>query len=121
MKREYYIGRVDEPAGKKGWLVGSFLKENHPCFSKDVEVGWKNMDLSTREGKHIHEEAIEVWVVIKGSVAAIIDGDHLVIKEGKYVVVHPFIPTEILNAEEGTIVLVVKAPSVPEDKYPCLS
>jgi len=119
LNKGYYIGSVEKPAGKKGWLIGSFLEKNHPCFSEDVEVGWKEMSLDTKEPRHIHKLAIEVWVIIKGSITAIINGQNLVLNEKSYIVVHPFTPTEIIKAEEKTIVLVIKAPSMPWDKYPC--
>jgi len=115
----YYVGSVEEPAGKKGWLIGSFLEKNHLCFSEAVEVCWKKMGPDKREPKHIHKLAIEIWVIIEGSITAIIGDRHFILKAGTYVVVHPFTPTEILNAEEGTVVIGIKAPSIPEDKYPC--
>src|SRR4030042_3375411 len=102
------MGSIEAPTDRGGWLIGAFLEENHPCFSKAVEVAWKELGPDTRDPKHIHKLAIEVWVIIKGSEDVIIDGQHFTLKEGTYVVVHPFTPVEVLNAEEGTVVLVIK-------------
>lgn len=119
MKKGWYLGPVKDPVDENGWLIGSFLDENHPCFSRDVEIAWKEMGLATKGEKHFHKTAIEIWIVIKGSVTAIINDQKLVVKAGSYLVVHPLTQTEILNAAKGTSVLVVKAPSIPKDKYPC--
>ena len=115
----YYMGLVETPAGKKGWLMGAFLEKNHPCFSGIVEVAWKELGPGTIDPKHIHKLAIEISVIIKGSQIVIVDGQHLTLKSGEYIIVSPFTPVEVLNAEEGTVVLVIKAPSIPGDKYLC--
>jgi len=119
LNKGYYIGSVEEAASKKGWLIGSFLKKNNPCFTEAVEVGWKELDTKTKIAKHIHKLATEITVIIKGSTTEIINGQQLVLKAGNYVIIHPFTPAETLHAEEGTIVLVIKTPSVPGDKYSC--
>jgi len=118
LAERYFNGSVKDLAGKKGWLVGSFLKRDHPCFSEEVEVGWKEMGPGTKEPKHIHKKSIEIWVIIEGIVNAVIDGSRMYLTKGEYLVVHPLTATEIISAEEGTVVLVVKAPSIPDDKYP---
>jgi len=115
----YYVGSVEKPAGERGWLVGAFLEKNHPCFSEAVEVAWKELGADARDPKHIHKLAIEISVIIKGSQVVIVDGQHLTLKSGTYIVVRPSTPVEVLDAEEGTIVLVIKVPSLPGDKYSC--
>ncbi len=113
----YYIGSVETPAGKEGWLIGAFLKKNHPCFSEIVEVAWKELGPDTRDPKHIHKLVIDISVIIKGSQVVMVDDQHLTLKSGDYMIVCPLTPVEVLSAEEGTVVLVIKAPSIPGDKY----
>ena len=115
----YYVGSVEQPAGREGWLIGAFLEKNHSCFSEAVEIAWKELGTDARDPKHIHKLAIEISVIIRGSLVETVDGQHLVLKSGNYIIVHPFTPVEVLGAEEGTIVLVIKASSLPGDKYLC--
>ena len=115
----YYIGSVDRPAGKAGWLIGAFLEKNHPCFSEAVEIAWKELGPDSRDPRHIHDLALEISIVIEGSMVEIIDGQRLTLKSGDFIIVHPLTSVEVLGAEEGTIVLVVKVPSEPGDKYIC--
>ena len=116
----YYIGSVDAPAGKNGWLIGAFLEKNHPCFSEAVEVAWKKLGPDSRDPKHIHEHPVlEISVVIKGSLVEVIDGQRLTLGAGNYVIVRPSASVEVLGAEEETIVLVIKVPSEPENKHIC--
>ena len=45
-----------------------------------------------------------------------IDGDVLSLKAGDFFFVGPGTITELVSVEEGTVLLVIKGPSVPTDK-----
>jgi len=94
----------------KGWIVGNF----DPAVIKtsDFEVGIKYYKAGDYELKHFHKEANEITVIASGKVImnGIIYDQHSVIKIEKGEVTD-------FKVIEDTITVVVKIPSVKDDKY----
>lgn len=93
-----------------GWLVGHF--EPALFFSQDVEVAVKNYRAGEMEQRHHHKIATEYTVIAKGKVR--MNGQEYV--SGQIVQVDPGQATDF-HAIEDTITLVIKTPSVANDKY----
>lgn len=94
----------------KGWFVGDF----NPVVwnSKDFEIAIKYYKSGDREAKHVHHLAKELTTVVTGKVKMndqiFIKGDIITLEEGE--------PTDF-EALEDTITVVVKTPSVKNDKH----
>lgn len=95
----------------KGWLVGDFS----PALlcSKDVEVGVKYYKAGDAESRHVHKVATEHTIVLTGRVR--MDGKDYLAKD--VVTIPPGVSTDFQCLEDA-ITLVIKSPSLPQDKYP---
>ncbi|MEM0925912.1 MAG: hypothetical protein AAGJ83_07735, partial [Planctomycetota bacterium] len=93
-----------------GWIVGHF----DPTLIKheDVEVAVKRYDAGTREKRHHHKIATEYTVIAAGRVRM----NGLEYGSGQIIQIDPGHSTDF-EAIEPTITVVVKTPSVADDKY----
>lgn len=95
---------------KRGWFVGEFLPT---AFSTDsCEAACKHCKKGEYEEKHLHKIATEISVILKGE--ALMNG--VLRKEGDIIVLKPGEATDF-KALTDTSVMVVKVPSVKDDKY----
>lgn len=93
-----------------GWLTGDFASAL--LTTKDSEVAIKHYKRGDTEPWHVHLEATEITIVVKGCV-------HMCDKffyENDIVVIPPGEGTSFL-ANEDSITVVIKSPSLPRDKY----
>jgi quercetin dioxygenase-like cupin family protein len=94
----------------KGWFVGDF--EPTAFKTKDVEVCFGTHKKGERPRPHFHKIAPEITYVIRGKVQ--VNGQ--VFEQGDIFVIDPMeVSTPIIL--EDSEVIVVKVPSLPEDKY----
>ncbi len=95
---------------KLGWIIGDFDKSL--IRTKDFEVGYKEHKKDEDWPKHTHLIATEYNVVIKGSCLI----DDVEMNDGDIFIIYP---KEIVKPVflEDTIIMTVKIPSVPGDKY----
>lgn len=117
----YSIGRISELAArdKQGYFIGKFLKPEDPWFSKRFESAYQllNSDMEADLLPHAHQYVEEVTVVLKGCLRVEVEGQIKELKEGEVIFVRPRTPIKIIGADDGTILFIVKAPSLPQDKY----
>ena len=93
-----------------GWLVGHF----NPALvaNRDVEVAVKNYAAGAYERRHHHKIATEYTIIASGRVRM----DGRVYVTGDIVQIDPGSSTDF-EALEQTTTVVIKTPSVPDDKY----
>ena len=93
-----------------GWLVGHFS----PALVKsdDVEVAVKSYQAGDLESSHHHKVATEYTVIVSGRVR-MNQAEH---KAGDIIHIKPGQSTDF-EAIEPTLTVVIKTPSVPDDKY----
>ena len=115
----YSKGSVSESAAKdrKGYFIGAFIPEGDPRHSEKVEVALMRPDSTTKGDRHFHEEMDEIVIVLKGRLWDEVDGVLLEIGPGGYLFIKAGATTEVKGAEEGTEMIVIKAPSIPTDKH----
>lgn len=94
----------------KGWFIGDFEPSLFP--NKDFEVAVKYYKAGDRESAHHHKIATEYTVIVKGK--AVMNGKE--INEGEIVTIAANEITDF-NVLEDTITVVVKLPSIKDDKY----
>lgn len=95
---------------KKGWLVGNF--DPSLIHSTDIEVGIHLHKKDEKEDLHIHKLSTEYNLIIQGKV--VINGVEF--NDGDIFVVEPYMIIEARFIED-TKILVIKTPSIPNDKY----
>ena len=94
----------------RGWFIGNF--EPSILKSEDFEVGLLTHKKGEVWNKHYHKIGTEYNVLVKGHMR--IQGQEM--REGDVFILEP---NEVADPEflEDCLVLCVKAPSVPGDKY----
>lgn len=96
---------------QKGWFIGDF--EPSILRTQAVEVAVKTYKAGDQESSHCHKIATEVTLIISGEVemrgGIYKSGDMIMIEPGE---------ASAFKALSDTISVVVKTPSVVNDKYP---
>lgn len=96
---------------KKGWFVGSFIPTLK--HTNDFEVAFRGFKAGAIEQKHVHRESWEITLVTAGRARM----GNTVLEPGDMLLLEPGEASDFEGLEGGNVV-VVKAPSVPGDKYP---
>jgi len=104
----FKVSNLSEMIG--GWIIGDFTPSL--MRSADFEIGIKFYAKGTKEDRHEHRVAKEITVIVEGVVK--MNGETF--REGDIIEIDPGISTDF-EALEATKTVVVKTPSVPNDKY----
>lgn len=94
----------------KGWFIGNF--EPNSIKTELFEVGVKKYNSQDFECSHFHKIATEITVIISGFVK--MNGKQY--SGGDIIIIEPGESTDFL-AETDVVTVVVKIPSVKNDKY----
>ena len=118
-KQKSYIGNINDFSDYGGWFIGQFIdKDKYPLLkSNEFKVAWKELPKNFTEKKHIHKKAIEVNIVISGWMEITIDGNRQKVSEKQFYIIYPNTPLSIQGTGENTKVIVIKCPSVKDDKF----
>lgn len=95
---------------EKGWFIGNFK----PTIlnSKKFEIAVKYYKPGESEDSHYHKKATEYTIIAKGKVMMF----NKIFKKGDIVKVKPLEKTSFI-ALKKTITVVIKTPSITNDKY----
>jgi len=94
----------------KGWFVGNFTP---CCLPLDLcEVACKHYQRGDREARHVHRKSTELTLIVSGRI--MMNGTKF--EAGQIVKLAPGEPADF-HALEDTVTVVVKSPSVPDDKF----
>jgi len=93
-----------------GWFIGDFTPS--VWTTSDFEVAVKEYKAGDKEPRHRHDIAIEFTVIVRGKVKM----DAIQYGEGDIIRIDPGDSTDF-EALEDTITVVVKKPSIKDDKY----
>ena len=95
---------------KGGWFVGDFLPSVHR--TKDFEVAYVKHQKGQHWEKHYHKVATEITLVTKGKIKI----NDQVYSEGDIFVISPNEIADPIFLEDSEVVI-VKFPSILDDKY----
>jgi len=102
------------------YIIGRFMGEKgFPNQETDeVEVAWKK--LGSKDNyveEHYHKGGVEINIVIAGSCSMVVNGERVSLGKEDFLIVYP--ETRLGNFEvvDGTEMIIVKAPSVADDKF----
>ena len=94
----------------KGWFVGDFAPT--ALQSSACEIAIKHYKQGDYEGMHMHKIATEITTIVSGEVR-MLGSDW---KAGDILTIEPGEATDLFALTDA-ITVVVKTPSVPDDKY----
>jgi anti-sigma factor ChrR (cupin superfamily) len=103
------VHRLDDMT--RGWFVGDFTPTLYRTDA--VEVAVKHYAAGDAEARHVHRVATELTAVVAGSVR--MDGREL--GAGDIAVLEPGDASDFLALSDA-VVVAVKLPAAPGDKYP---
>ena len=114
MTKSIYVGNADTDApAHRGWLLGHFMPEADARHSADVEIKWGDHRAGDQRAQWVTDEhRTAVIVLVSGRFRVDLPGPSVrLARRGDYVVFtgvgHSW------EAEEDSITLVVRWPSVP--------
>ncbi len=119
-KNKSFKGSLGDFQKFSGYFIGQFMGEKgFPILETDeVEIAYKKLPEKFSEEKpHYHKKGIEVNIVIKGKYRAQVNGEIVEISSNEFLVIYPQATLRNISAQKGTELIVVKAPSVPDDKF----
>jgi len=94
----------------KGWIVGDF--EPSILKTKDIEIGLKYYKKGQIDEEHYHKIITEYTIIVYGKVKMLDN----VYSDGDIVKIVP-LQTNRFECVEDACVLVIKTPSIIDDKY----
>jgi mannose-6-phosphate isomerase-like protein (cupin superfamily) len=115
-----YVGKADIDAPEEqGWLLGHFRPDGDPRHSTDVEIKWGRHPKGDRRAKWVHgEERTALLILISGRFHMEFPDRTVVLTDpGDYVVWGRGVDHSWL-AEQESVVLTVRWPSVPGYRVP---
>lgn len=112
---KYFVGKYKEFNDTKGWFVGSFFNNNHPCKTDKVEVQYKEQPAGHICKKHYHKKKVEIIIILEGKAIFTINDAKLEIKTGDFLFIDR---NNITLGEfiEDTKYFSIHAPSITDDK-----
>lgn len=93
---------------------------DEPLLRSDlVEAAWQSIPNVVPHAKdnHFHRESVEINIVVSGSLSVAINGTEYRLSTGQFYVIWPLTTVEVLWSDADAALIVVRAPSLPHDKY----
>jgi hypothetical protein len=112
---DIYVGNADtDAAGDAGWLLGHFKAPGDPRHSTDVEIKWGVHPAGDRRARWVSgERRTALLILVSGRFRVELPGRDVVLaRRGDYVVWGHGVDHS-WYAEEASVVLTVRWPSVP--------
>lgn len=118
-KKKYYIGDIKDFSDYNGWFMGHFIDgSKYPLLKSDkIEIAWKELPEDFREDDHTHKKAIEVNIVISGWIEVNINKKRFKVTNSQFYVIYPLTNLAVNKVGKRTKVIVVKFPSIKDDKF----
>ena len=117
---KFFLGKLADFQKFSGYFIGGFMGEKgFPVLETDeIEIAWKKLPLDFGdENPHFHKKGVEINIVIKGKYKAVVNGELVEISEKEFLVIYPQTTLKNISTAKGTELMVIKAPSVPNDKF----
>lgn len=121
--KQFIVCKPDELGTRGGWLAGYFIKSPYSMLAfSEVEVALMQLPEVNPALPHYHKIGTEITVATMGKLT-IRYGElntelsMVELKKGQAMIIYPGIVQQNPENEPGTEVVVVKFPSVPNDKY----
>lgn len=114
--KRYFFGKVSDYQKTKGWFFGHFMDED--LLKSDlIEVAWQHISNIEISDIHFHTQSVEINIVLSGWVELTINGEKVKANKGEFWVVYPYTRVGKMKTGAETELIVIKAPSVRDDKF----
>lgn len=119
MNDGFVVGKTSDFESSRGYFIGQFMSQyGKPDLVTDqVEVAWKKLTPDFKEIPHYHKIGIDINIIISGHVTAVISGKKYELYPRDFLIVYPPTVLDDYIVHENTELIVIKSPSVPNDKY----
>ena len=114
MTEQIYVGNAEvDASANRGWLLGHFKPVDDPRHTDDVEIKWAMHPRDDQRPKWVADEKrTALLLLISGRFRVELpDRTVLLARQGDYVVFHGI--SHSWCAEEDSVVLAVRWPSIP--------
>ena len=106
----------DSPRKYKGWLFGDFIQHG-PRKTAALELKYWRFERGQEKNHRAKDGepvATECTLILEGKVRGNIDGQTVYLSAGEYVLIHPRVPSNLVEEVIETVVgITIKAPSNP--------
>lgn len=100
-------------------LIGSFIDAKSVRHDTNVEIAFSQLEPGFSAAPHIHTETKTVVIVLAGSMTFALNGEHIKVEAGEYIVFQKGVTEEVISVEANTQNLTIHTPSVQGgDKQP---
>lgn len=115
---KHKVGNIHdkEHTSRGGWIIGHFMNEDSPLYSKDLEVKYSVMEPGDTAPKHFHPHGEDIFIIITGRIKVILDGTEYELGKGDYVYQKANSEETIVEVLEHTEIIVARTPSVEGNK-----
>jgi len=112
---KFFFGDYTQPGQYKGWFIGSFFDQDHPCHTEDVEVFYIEHEAGWEQVPHYHAQKVEIIILLTGKAKYTVNDQEVILKPGNFLFVdiNNVIAGEYL---EKSTVIAIHSPSIVEDK-----
>ncbi|MDX1628225.1 MAG: cupin domain-containing protein [Fulvivirga sp.] len=112
----YKVDNIQNHKDKRGWICGQFFPEGDILKTDNLEVKYSSFSPGETVPKHYHPVGEEVLIIIKGELKAVYDNEEYILRDGDFVYQKPETRETILEVLKPTFYVVVRTPSVPNNK-----
>jgi len=113
--KKFFLGNIKNDT-ILGWITGQFFPQDRPQHDKNIEIKVSKVDKKFKMEKHYHPIGRDWIIVIQGGLTVNIDGENLAMKGGDYLIIESNTTEEVISAEDNTIVVTIRTPSLPNNK-----
>ena len=112
---KYFHGQYTDVGQHRGWFVGSFFEDNHPCKTEHLEIFYHEHQPGDSVTPHYHQSKVELLIILEGKARYNINGKDLIISSGDYLFVDV---NNIISGEflEPSKIFAIHSPSIATDK-----
>jgi len=112
---KFFSGRMTDFEKTRGWFLGSFFEEGHPCKTDDLEIQFTKHEKGHICKKHYHQKKIEVNIMLKGRANYCINDKIILVKAGDFIFIDV---NNVVKAEflENCETISIHSPSISTDK-----
>ncbi len=112
---KYIKGQYNNHQDTKGWFVGSFFPEDHPAKTDKMEICFHERKKGDIVDPHLHEQKVELIIILKGKSKYVVDGEEVELSDGDYLFMQTYSKISAVFLED-TQLFAIHAPSIPSDK-----
>ncbi|MBU1017314.1 MAG: cupin domain-containing protein [Patescibacteria group bacterium] len=112
---KYFYGQYANFSQTRGWFVGSFFEEKHPCKTDVVEACYHEHKKGDVVEPHYHKLKVELFIILEGKAIYTVNDKEVMLNKGDFIFVgvNNVVSIKFL---EITKVFAIHSPSIPGDK-----